>query len=106
METIEKAIEILNQTNMVKIREIENLCQIAQESSSELMQLECIMRIAENVSIVSKNSVYVYADAYADQKEGEIANISTVLDALLDLRNDNIQKFDDILNEYVEFKLD
>jgi hypothetical protein len=101
METIEKAIETLSRTNTVRIREIETLCQIAQESSSELMQLECITRILENAVVLSKNAVYIYAEAYSAQKEGEISNVSKLLNAMLGLRNDT-ETLNDILNEYVE----
>jgi hypothetical protein len=101
METIEKALNVLSQTNMVRLREIEALCQIAQETSSDLLQLECIKRIGENAVVLRKNAAYIYADAYNGQKEGEMENISIVLDAMLGLRNDNTQTLNDILSEYV-----
>lgn len=101
METIEKALDILSQTNKVRLREVEALCQIAHETSSELLQLECIKRISENADVLKKNAAYLYADAYANQKEGEMSNVSTVLDAMLGLRNDNTQTLNDILSEYI-----
>ena len=85
METIEKAIETLIRINIETFREIETLCQIAQETRSELLQLECIKRISENAVVLGKSAVYIYADAYSAQKEGEISNVSKLLDAMLGL---------------------
>lgn len=101
METIEKALDILGQTSMVRLREIEALAQIAQETSSDLLRLECVKRISENTVDLKKSAVYIYADAYENQKEGEMDNISTVLDAMLGMRNDNEKTLNDILSEYV-----
>jgi hypothetical protein len=100
METIEKALDILSQTNKVRLKEVEVLCQIAQEVQSELIQLECIKRISENADVLKKNAAYLYADAYANQKEGEIDNVSVVLDMMLSTRTDTEQAILDILQGY------